>query len=145
MAISVDVAKDPGAIKQKFIGSFTRRQFFCFSAAAVVGVPFYLLTRKSFGTDTSALMMVAVMLPFFFLGIYEKDGVPAEKYLMQMIEMKMVRPGIRRYEVVNLYEQLRKREKMKREVETLEIKQRQHKEECLERIRKKLEKIRKQK
>ncbi|MCR4745738.1 MAG: PrgI family protein [Lachnospiraceae bacterium] len=144
MAISVDVAKDPKAIKQKFIGSFTRRQFFCFSAAAVVGVPFYLMTRKSLGTDVSALMMVAVMLPFFFLGIYEKDGVPAEKYLMQIIEMKFLRPGIRRYEVVNLYEQLRKREKMKKEVEALEEKRKRRKEELAGKIRAKFSKAKKQ-
>ena len=46
MAIAVDVAKDPKAIKSKFIGNFTKRQVICFGAAAVVGVPFYLLTRN---------------------------------------------------------------------------------------------------
>ena len=59
MAIAVDVAKDPKAIKSKFIGNFTKRQVICFGAAAVVGVPFYLLTRKVIGTDVAALMMVA--------------------------------------------------------------------------------------
>ena len=107
MAIAVDVAKDPKAIKSKFIGNFTKRQVICFGAAAVVGVPFYLLTRKVIGTDVAALMMVAVMLPFFFIAMYEKDGVPAEQYLKQVIEMKFIRPGIRRYKVENLYEQLR--------------------------------------
>lgn len=63
MAIAVDVAKDPKAIKSKFIGNFTKRQVICFGAAAVVGVPFYLLTRKVIGTDVAALMMVAVMAP----------------------------------------------------------------------------------
>ena len=42
MAIAVDVAKDPKAIKSKFIGNFTKRQVICFGAAAVVGIPFYL-------------------------------------------------------------------------------------------------------
>ena len=107
MAIAVDVAKDPKAIKSKFIGNFTKRQVICFGAAAVVGIPFYLLTRKVIGTDVAALMMVAVMLPFFFIAMYEKDGVPAEQYLKQVIEMKFIRPGIRRYKVENLYEQLR--------------------------------------
>ena len=111
MAIAVDVAKDPKAIKSKFIGNFTKRQVICFGAAAVVGIPFYLLTRKVIGTDVAALMMVAVMLPFFFIAMYEKDG------------------GIRRYKVENLYEQLRERENMEKEVEALEAKQRKWKEE----------------
>ena len=129
MAIAVDVAKDPKAIKSKFIGNFTKRQVICFGAAAVVGVPFYLLTRKVIGTDVAALMMVAVMLPFFFVAMYEKDGVPAEKYLKQVIEMKFIRPGIRRYKVENLYEQLKEREIKEKEVEALERKQKKWKEE----------------
>ena len=131
MAIAVDVAKDPKAIKSKFIGNFTKRQVICFGAAAIVGVPFYLLTRKALGTDVSALLMVGIMLPFFFIAMYEKDGVPAEKYVKQVIEMKFIRPGIRRYKVENLYEQLRERESMEKEVEALEAKQRKWKEERL--------------
>ena len=127
MAIAVDVAKDPGAIKSRFIGNFTKRQVICFGAAAV-GVPFYLLTKQYIGTDMAALLMVAVMLPFFFIAMYEKDGQPAEKYLRDVIEMRFLRPGIRRYRVENLYEQLKEREKMEMEVETLENKQKEWKE-----------------
>ena len=128
MAIAVDVAKDPQAVKKKFIGNFTKRQVICFGAAAVVGIPFYLLTRKVTGTDVAALLMVAVMLPFFFIAMYEKDGMPAEKYLKQVIEMRFIRPGIRRYKVENLYEQLKEREEMEKEVEALEAKKKHRKE-----------------
>ncbi|MCR5234965.1 MAG: PrgI family protein [Lachnospiraceae bacterium] len=128
MAIAVDVAKDPSAIKVRFLGNFTKRQIICFSAAAVTGVPFYLMTRKVIGTDVAAIMMVAVMLPFFFVAMYEKDGVPAEKYLWQIITMKFLRPGIRRYKVNNLYEQLKEREEMEKEVEALEARQKKWKE-----------------
>ena len=76
----------------------------------------------------AALLMVAVMLPFFFIAMYEKDGQPAEKYLRDVIEMRFLRPGIRRYRVENLYEQLKEREKMEMEVETLENKQKEWKE-----------------
>ncbi len=128
MAIAVDVAKDPSSIKPKFVGNFTKRQVICFSAAAIVGVPFYLVTRKVIGTDVAALLMVAVMLPFFFVAMYEKDGVPAEQYLKQVIIMKFIRPGIRRYKVNNLYEQLKEREEMEKEVEALEARQKKWKE-----------------
>ena len=128
MAISVDVAKDPKEIKPKFIGNFTKRQAVCFGAAALVGVPFYLLSRRALGTDTAALCMVAAMLPFFFIAMYEKDGMPAEQYLGQVIRMRLVRPGIRRYRAENLYEQLREREGKEKEVEALERKKRGRKE-----------------
>lgn len=128
MAIAVDVAKDPGAIKSKFIGNFTKRQVICFGAAAVVGVPLYLLTRKYTGTDVAALLMMAAMLPFFFIAMYEKDGQPAEKYLRDIIEMRFIRPGIRRYRVENIYGQLKEREIVEMEVKALESKQRKWKE-----------------
>ena len=128
MAIAVDVAKDPKAVKPKFIGNFTKRQAVCFGMAALVGIPFYLLTKKAIGTDTAALLMVAAMMPFFFIAMYEKDGATAEQYARQVILMKFVRPGIRRYKAENLYEQLKKREGMKKEVEALECKKRKRKE-----------------
>ena len=127
MAISVDVAKDPKAIKAKFIGNFTKRQVICFGAAAIVGVPIYLVTRKSLGTEVSALLMVMIMLPFFFFAMYEKNGVPAEKYLKQVIRMKFLRPGIRRYKVENIYEQMKQREIKEKEVMELEEKRRRNK------------------
>ena len=133
MAIAVDVAKDPGAIKSKFIGNFTKRQVICFGAAAVVGVPLYLLTRKYTGTDVAALLMMAAMLPFFFIAMYEKDGQPAEKYLRDIIEMRFIRPGIRRYRVENIYGRLKEREIVEMEGKALESKQRMWKEK---RIRK---------
>ena len=67
MAISVDVAKDPKAIKPKFIGFLTKRQVVCFSIAALCGIPFYLLVKNSVGTDIAVLLMIAVMLPFFLV------------------------------------------------------------------------------
>ncbi len=129
MAISVDVAKDPMAIKPKFIGFLTRRQVICFGAGAAIGIPFYLMIRNFVGTDIAALLMIAVMLPFFFLAMYEKEGVPAEKYAMQVVSMKFLRPGIRRYKAENLYEQLMIKQEIEKEVEALERKQKKWKED----------------
>lgn len=66
--------------------------------------------------------MVGVMLPFFFLAMYERDGFPAEKLLYFMVRQKMLTPGIRPYKSENLYEQLEEREKIKKEVRYLEEK-----------------------
>ena len=86
------------------------------------GVPLYFLTKGVLGTQAAALIMVGVMLPFFFLAMYERDGFPAEKLLYFMIRQKMLTPGIRPYKSENLYEQLEEREKIKKEVRYLEEK-----------------------
>ena len=122
MAISVAVPKDLSGIKTKVAMNLTKRQLICFSGAAVVGIPLYFATKGLFGMQTSALIMVAAMLPFFFLAMYEKDGFPAEKVLYFMVRQKILTPGIRPYKSENLFKQLEEREKKEREVRRLETK-----------------------
>ena len=122
MAISVPVPKDLSGIKTKVALNLTKRQIICFSGAAITGVPLYFLTKGVLGTQAAVLIMVGVMLPFFFLAMYERDGFPAEKLLYFMIRQKMLTPGIRPYKSENLYEQLEEREKIKKEVRYLEEK-----------------------
>ena len=122
MAISVPVPKDLSGIKTKVALNLTKRQIICFSGAAITGVPLYFLTKGVLGTQAAALIMVGVMLPFFFLAMYERDGFPAENLLYFMIRQKILTPGIRPYKSENLYEQLEEREKIKKEVRYLEKK-----------------------
>ena len=122
MPISVAVPKNLSGIKTKVAMNLTKRQLICFGAAGAVGIPFYICTKDIIGTQASALIMVAVMLPFFFLAMYEKDGFPAEKILYFMIRQKFLTPGIRPYKSENLYNQLEEQEKMKKEVRYLEAK-----------------------
>lgn len=99
----VPVPKDLTQVKTKVALNLTKRQLICFSAAAAVGVPFYLLTKDAIGTSTSAILMVTIMLPFFFMAMFEKDGMPFEKVAGNMIRQKFVRPAARPYKTENLY------------------------------------------
>lgn len=122
MAISVAVPKNLSGIKTKVAMNLTKRQLVCFGSAGAVGIPFYIFTKGVIGTQESALIMVALMLPFFFLAMYEKDGFPAEKILYFMLRQKILTPGIRPYKSENLYRQLEEKERMKKEVRYLEEK-----------------------
>lgn len=101
----VTVPKDLTKVKNKLIFNLTRRQIICLSIAAAVGLPFYFLTRSAIGTSNAATGMVLLMLPAFFFAMYEKDGLPLEKILKNIITTKYLRPGVRKYEMTNLYEQ----------------------------------------
>ena len=122
MAISVAVPKNLSGIKTKVAMNLTKRQLVCFGSAGAVGIPFYIFTKGVIGTQASALIMVALMLPFFFLAMCEKDGFPAEKILYFMLRQKILTPGIRPYKSENLYRQLEEKERMKEEVRYLEEK-----------------------
>ena len=100
----VPVPKDFSKIKTKLALNLTKRQIICFSLAGICGVPVYLLTKAGLGTDVAATLMIIVMLPFFFFAMYEKDGLPLEKVLKNMIIVKFIRPPVRKYQMENLYE-----------------------------------------
>jgi hypothetical protein len=63
------------------------------------------------GNSAAAMMMIALMFPLFFLGIYEKDGMPAEQILKNYIRAHFAWPGKRPYKTENLYEILEKEDK----------------------------------
>ena len=106
----VNVPKDLSKVKTKVALNLTKRQLLCFGAAAVIGIPVYILTRGTVGNSAGVLLMIAVMLPLFFMGIYEKDGMPAEKMLRNIIRARFAWPGKRPYKTENLYEILVKEE-----------------------------------
>ena len=99
----VTIPNDLSKIKTKLALNLTKRQLICFGGAAAVGVPAYLLARSAFGSTGAMFVMLAVMLPAFLLAMYEKDGLPAEKVLGNIIRAKFTRPGIRPYRTENSY------------------------------------------
>lgn len=102
----VSVPKDLTKVKSKVMFNLTKRQVICLLIAAALGLPFYFLTKGHIGSSNAATGMVLIMLPAFFFAMYEKDGLPFEKVLMNIVSVKLLRPAIRRYEVENLYENL---------------------------------------
>ena len=87
----VNVPNDLSKIKTKIAFNLTKRQLICFGIGAAIGIPTYLLTRGAIG-NTGALF-----------AMYERDGLPFEKVLRNMINTKFLRPGIRPYRTQNIY------------------------------------------
>ena len=108
----VQVPKDLSRVKTKVVFNLTKRQLICFSIGAVIGIPSYLGIRSSVGNDVALLVMIVLMMPFFFTAIFEKDGVPFEKYIKYVIRQKYIYPKIRVYKTENFYEFLSTKEEL---------------------------------
>ena len=106
----VPVPNDLSRIKTKLAFNLTKRQLICFSAAASVGLPAYLLTRGALGNSAAMLLMIGLMLPFFFFAMYEKDGLPLEKVLKNIIRTCFLYPRVRPYKTENFYALLSEKE-----------------------------------
>jgi hypothetical protein len=99
----VQIPKDLTKVKTKFILGLTKRQAVCFGTAALIGVPVYFLTRGAIGNSPAILLMMGMMLPAFFMAMYEKDGQPAEKILFNIIRCRWFFPPTRPYKTENFY------------------------------------------
>jgi len=84
----VQVPKDLTRVKTKVILGLTKRQAICFTSGALVGVPIYFLTRSAVGDSSAVLFMMGMMLPAFFVAMYECDGQPAEKIVRNIIRSR---------------------------------------------------------
>jgi len=99
----VSVPRDMTKVKTKVLLNLTARQLICFGTAAAIGIPAYFLTRGVLGNSGAVLVMIGLMLPAFFIAMYEKDGQPAEKIVRNIIRLRFLFPGIRPYRTENFY------------------------------------------
>ena len=99
-------------MKTKVMFNLTKRQLLCFGGGALVGVPLFFLLKGSIGSSPAAICMILVMLPFFLLAMYEKNGQPLEKIVGNILKVCFLRPKQRPYMTNNFYDLLRRQENL---------------------------------
>ena len=112
----VPVPKDLTKVKTKVMFNLTKRQLICFGAGVLIGAPLFFLLLRPLGSSTAAMCMMLVMLPFFLLGVYEKNGQPLEKVAGNIIRASILRPRQRPYRTNNFYALLERQDKLDKEV-----------------------------
>lgn len=99
----VNVPNDLSKIKTKIAFNLTKRQLICFGIGVAVGIPTYLLTRSIIGNTGALFVMLGIMLPAFMMAMYEKDGLPFEKVLRNIVRSRILWPRTRPYKTENFY------------------------------------------
>lgn len=67
----------------------------------------------------AAMGMMVVMMPLFFLAMYEKNGQPLEVIMGHFIQANFIRPKIRPYQTNNYYAALMRQAQLEKEVESI--------------------------
>lgn len=119
MAAYISVPRDLTRVKTKVLFNLTKRQLICFSAAALLGVPLFFWVKSFGNVSLASLTMIIVMLPLFFLAMYEKDGQPLEVIAGHFIQSKFIRPKVRPYQTNNYYDALIRQYQLEKEVEKI--------------------------
>ena len=112
----VPVPKDLTKVKTKVMFNLTRRQLICFGGGALIGVPLFFFLQKPLGNSSASLCMILVMLPFFLLAMYEKNGQPMERVLGNILRVCFLRPRQRPYRTNNFYAALERQDRLDKEV-----------------------------
>ena len=112
----VPVPKDLTKVKTKVMFNLTKRQLVCFGGGALVGVPRFFLLKGPVGTSAASMCMIVVLLPFFLLAMYEKNGQPLEKIIGNIIRVSITRPKQRPYKTNNFYAVLQRQDQLDKEV-----------------------------
>jgi len=115
----VPVPKDLNKIKTKVMFNLTKRQLISFGSGALLGVPMFLLAKPHMSVSAATLVMIFIMLPFFMVAMYEKNGQPLEKIMFHMIESKFIRPKVRPYQTDNFYNAINNLIALEREVKSI--------------------------
>ena len=63
--------------------------------------------------------MMIIMMPFFFLAMYEKNGQHLEVILKHFIEANFIKPKIRPYKTDNFYSALERQIRAEKEVDMI--------------------------
>lgn len=116
MAAYISVPRDLSKVKTKVFLNLTKRQLICFGAGALIGVPLFFVLKSTGNISFAAMGMIIVMMPMFFLAMYEKDGQPLEVAAKHFYESRFRRPRIRPYRTDNYYAALMRQEQAEKEV-----------------------------
>ena len=119
MAAFISVPRDLSKVKTKVFMNLTKRQLLCFGAGALVGVPLFFVLKSTGNISFAAMGMIVVMMPMFFLAMYEKDGQPLEVVAKQFYESRFKRPKIRPYKTNNYYAAVMRQYQAEKEVERI--------------------------
>lgn len=115
----ISVPRDLTKVKSKVMFNMTKRQLICFGTAALIGVPSFFLLKSFVAVNTAVMGMMVIMMPFFFLAMYEKNGQPLEVIVGHMISSVFIRPKIRPYRTDNYYSALIRQNIAEKEVDNI--------------------------
>ena len=118
-----NVPRNLARVKTKVFLNLTKRQLICFGTAILIGLPLFFLTRKAIGTSAASFLMICVMMPFFFLAMYEKNGYPMEVIVRHYINARFRRPKKRVYQTDNVYAAAERAALVRKEVNRIVLKE----------------------
>ena len=95
----VSVPKELKKIKSKLFFGLTKRQLIGFGLAIAIGLITFFFFREISNLDIAMYALFFAVAPIFFITIYSKDGMTAEKWIKLILEYKYLNPLRRTFKI----------------------------------------------
>ena len=95
----VSVPKELKRIKSKLFFGLTKRQLIGFGSAITIGLIVFFFFREISNLDIAMYALFTAVAPIFFITIYTKDGMPAEKWIKLILEYNYLNPLKRTFKI----------------------------------------------
>lgn len=119
----VNMTKDFSEVRKTISGlGLTKRQLAAFFAAAITGIPVFLVLKPYIDITYSVIAMALVAGPVCFAILFKKDGMYAETLVKYWYETHFIRNTDRPYQSNNLYDLMQEKERIEKEVDAIVFK-----------------------
>lgn len=103
MAAYISVPRDLSRVKTKILFGLTQKTAYLFFDGGNDRSAVIFYAQRGGNTSLAMMSMIIIMMPFFLLAMYEKDGQPMEVLVRHYVESRFIRPKERPYQTNNYY------------------------------------------
>ena len=114
----IKIPRDLSNVKEKFMFGLPKRQVIYFGIGLAIGLPFFFMI-SSHDLTTAVVVLFFSVVPFGFMGMYEKNGMTFDKIITKMVKANILRPKIRPYKSENIYVAMEEQAFLDREVKRI--------------------------
>lgn len=104
--MEVKINKEIRSYKENIYFGLTVRQFIFSLLACIVALFLYIIFNKLVGTEMSSWICMLGAFPFAFLGFFNYNGMPAEKFVLAWIKSELLVSKQLTFKPTNFYYEL---------------------------------------
>ena len=106
MAIEIKINKEIHQYKESMFFGLTLRQFTCSALAVGIAVAAYFYFRPLLGDEAVSWICIFGACPMAVAGFFHYNGMTLEQFLWAFIKSEILCAGPRRFDSVNLHEEV---------------------------------------
>jgi len=103
--ISVRIPDEIRKYKEKILFGLNARQLVATVLTFLICVPLYYFGKKYISEDILSWLIIIIAVPLISIGFFKFNGMPMEKFIIEVLKFELLFPQKRRYKVENAFKE----------------------------------------